>query len=443
MVSLSLSSANALGNNSVVASIVTYGAQAKAFALLIDNDTDLSTVRQNVQGPAVIAVSDMGLVSVAELDSALNNGATIVAINLPSDNGIAGVPTIIETCSTATYVLNEDNTTTVLNSTATITQIVIPSYVISVRCEKPVTLQENFIALNNSLEAQQDMIQKAVESVNKALELHLIKSSSVVVGTGLQSDSTVTPLDQGSGGQNNYWDTAGPYYNQPLSYTNTTTISFGTNKADCLTQNILGEELQAYNSQYEYYRFDVTTDHDLDGDYMWFAGWLPPFPYPIGYCGPYMTSDFSYLQMDSGLDAYLLDYGPSTTTGSQQATVNIGLDVNGPSIGWGWTWQIPDVSYYSGYSSNSVQWNEAYNGPNYWTASPPPACAHDSFRTTRSSVWQSPLYAGINVLSAYSNFYFQTDSVVWEFGWLPIVTSQYYHYSMISQVQYCPSQVPR
>lgn len=406
--------------------IQAYGTEATQFAGLIENNPNLAIVGKAIQGPAVIVVSGMEDTSI-DFYAALASGMVLVAINSPATYGLACVPNIIKTESSVWSRVNPDNTTTVINSTLPVTETAVPSTIISILCGKPVTWRQNFLALNSSLESQQNLFNRATESVNQAL---LLRVSGQTIAPNLSikaADSTFTTLDTDA------WDT-GSYFEYPI-YMDLTTVTFGTGGADSFTQDVIGQQMTDHDL-YEYYRFDVTTDHDLNGDYQWL---------PVGiwdgylYCGPYMTDDVTYLNTDG--NAYLLDYGPSTTVGSQQASVSITLSYP-PGGSWGWTWDIPDVSYYTDYTTSTVTWQEVYNGPNYWwppfpLCTQPPACTHYSFRSTRSCAFSKPLFSGIDI-AVDTTFNMQIDEVYF-YQAIPFIFTTPYTYTISSPSAYCPT----
>ena len=407
------------------------GTEADQFVKLIEQNPYLSAAKKDIRGPAILVISDAK--STSALDIALGNGAIVVIINSPATYSLAGVPKIDRTSSAIWSRFNEDKTTTEINSTTPVTENLTPSSVISILYGKPITWRQNFLALNNSIESHQNLMDRAAESVNQLLQTNAQQTAKVLVSVK-PSDSTFTVLDD-----YNVWD-SGSYFAEP-AYESLNTVTFGSGGNDAFTQNVIGRQMTGYSGQNEYYRFDVTTDHTLQGDYTWDMGWYGYFEYC--HAGPYMTNDHTYVSMDG--NAYLLNYGPSTTVGSQTASVDISLSYP-PGGGWGWTWNIPDVSYQTDYSSTSVTWDENYNGPNYWWppapwCTPPPDCTHYSFRTTRSTAWQTPLQYGITVYNAYTTFNMQIDDVYF-IDSIPVYTyTTPFSYTISGPVQYCPSQI--
>jgi hypothetical protein len=72
-------------------SVIVYGAEAQIFAsMLLTEYSDLNIVFDS-QSP-VIVISDINLVNLQNITSSMKNGAILVAINLPDDNGLVDAP---------------------------------------------------------------------------------------------------------------------------------------------------------------------------------------------------------------------------------------------------------------------------------------------------------------------------------------------------------------
>ncbi|MCL2135537.1 MAG: hypothetical protein FWH37_08350 [Candidatus Bathyarchaeota archaeon] len=71
--------------------IVAYGAEAQIFASILSTKwSELDLVLDNQ--PQIIVISDINLVNLQDTLDSMKNGAILVAINLPVDNGLVDVP---------------------------------------------------------------------------------------------------------------------------------------------------------------------------------------------------------------------------------------------------------------------------------------------------------------------------------------------------------------
>ncbi|MCL1977390.1 MAG: hypothetical protein FWG55_04705 [Candidatus Bathyarchaeota archaeon] len=74
-------------------SIVAYGAEAQIFVSMLSTETPLYEYILDSQ-TSVIVVSDITSVNFQSISNSMKNGAILVAINLPADNGLVDVPTM-------------------------------------------------------------------------------------------------------------------------------------------------------------------------------------------------------------------------------------------------------------------------------------------------------------------------------------------------------------
>lgn len=412
-----------------------YGEEASQFAKKMDSNNTVSSARIASEFSGIVIASEMSRLSMADIKNSINDGKMIIAINLPETYEFANVASVERTVYESYLVPNADNTLTVVNSTTPKTEKVVPADVISI-ITKDSKECKNLISLNDSFVCKDILCDKAIEDVYQILCNHLAQPKESIFVRAIDTSITTPIYHLKLVADYNIYDT-GSWFANPTFYSNND-VYFGSELGDSFTQIFRGIQSTGHSSSNEYYRFDITTDHYLGGDFdTWYnLEWYGLF---VGHCGPYMSQVESVISTESqNYYSYLLDYDPITTPSGSSANVGLSLSYP-PGASWGWSWSIPDVSYNTAYSGRTVTWQENYNQPNYWlTAFGEPwgcsSCSHNSFRTTRSCVYEAPLYNGIYISQASSTFRFVVDEPIWNWEGLVYlnVARNYYEYTLTS-----------
>jgi len=155
-------------------SIVAYGVEAQIFASMLSTEwSDLDFVLDNQ--PPVIVVSDISAVNLQGILDSMKNGAVLVAINLPVDNGLVDAPR---------YSFGSTKRIGLWTVTTETWQDVVPPYWIVVTKQTTPSLTASYVG--GTAEDEQShghVMQMALEGVNSALfpDADYSNSSKVVV----------------------------------------------------------------------------------------------------------------------------------------------------------------------------------------------------------------------------------------------------------------------
>jgi len=158
-------------------SIVAYGVEAQIFASMLSTKwSDLDLVIDNQ--PPVIVVSDISAVNLQGILDSMKNGAVLVAINLPVDNGLVDAPR---------HSFGSTKRTGLWTVTTEIWQDVVPPYWIVVTKQTTPSLTACYVG--GTAEDEQShghVMQMALDGVNSALfpDADYYNSSEVVVVDG-------------------------------------------------------------------------------------------------------------------------------------------------------------------------------------------------------------------------------------------------------------------
>jgi hypothetical protein len=162
-----------------VDSVVAYGAEAQIFVSMLSAELPgIDHILEN-QSRMIVVISDISVVNIKSVLDSMKNGAILVAINLPEDNGLVDVPR---------HSFGSKRTIGWLVISETLQENVVPPYWIMVTKQTEPSFTGQFIGgTADDEQSHQVVMQMALETVYSALfpdSAYPYSSPEVVVDGG-------------------------------------------------------------------------------------------------------------------------------------------------------------------------------------------------------------------------------------------------------------------
>jgi len=373
--------------------IVAYGKDAASFVSLIEKDENLKIASQQMQGQTLFIISDLENVDIARLVASLENGGTIVAINLPVNNKLVPVPTLQEKVSRITFEIDVDEQTQEIKQLSDISEKELyPDYWISIINYDEIISTKNFIMFNeNSVHTREEIITAAAEEVLGALPTSLLYEGT--------------------------WQ----------------------KKLENSDLIIFGDEYSQYYIRHEVYQLDVWDDV-VDKEYWRTDSYIDhvinDYEKTTVHCGPYIHS--REIKIDASSASELYRYDPGDTPPDTTVTVNVGFAVTygggGFNINYGWSWSNPGVTYdtTADYYQKRVSTQDTFQGPNYcywpWYYEGPCEQAYESYYMDVSNVMRTNVGSGFDLENQDSTWVLYDDYPYW-LGYRIMLDRDVYEYT--------------
>lgn len=367
-----------------VKAIAAFGEDARMLASIVAENNHFDMISEVVEGSKVIIVSELKEVDVSMISEALQEGATLIAMNLPAGNGLISPPALQEHVAKVDYTIDLEHGTSLQGSTVSESARTLnPEYWITVIRNDKGPSVSTFASIVDSPQEREKLFTAAAEGFDEIAPLTTFPE----VGTEWSKRAEVSDL----------WDLAG----DDQLYTR---------------HEIYSLKYWDEVTQKEYWRIDPYIDH-----------WLPSYVQNLGHCGPYMNKRQIIVDADS---AELYDYDPPTTVENAGASVSIGFTVTtggvGVNVGYSWSWSNPGVRYDASadYVNSKITWDETFGGPNYslWPWYPGPTeASHNSYNAKTTAIMRTPLGSGLYLAKLQSQWVKYDDVLTYVFPfWLRV-----------------------
>jgi hypothetical protein len=308
-------------------SIVAYGTEAQSFASMLSTAIELNPRVRSIR-TSMIVLSDVMVADLQSIATNVQNGAILITINLPENNGVVDAPTMrvgttVEQCSldTLTNIITSEEI-------SQDTQEIVPPYWIAITKQTIPEVTDVYMTLNDDEQSSEGITQKALEAV---------------VNTALQTTSIRSFMGSGQ------WVHVG---------TKNGFVEFGANNRN------------GYQVRHEIYQLDMW-DLPTGKEYWkvdtWIDSWIGTYNKGSNSCGPFLQSREIEVSCDSNSQVY--KYGPGTTVESGTATIdiNFGVSAGGPSVNVGYSksWPLYGARYDTTRGLKWINWLESFRGPDY------------------------------------------------------------------------------
>lgn len=335
--------------------IIAYGSEAQTFASMLSTEIDINSARSSQQ--SVIVLSDIETADLQSISDSMKNGAILVAINLPVDNGVVSVPTVEENVTVSQTSLDNSARSTENIVSQSFREIVPPFWIVIIQQTTP-GRTESYMTLNDDEESREDIMQIALEAV---------------------TSPSVASSSRGSTGEG-HWvhiDTVRRY------------MKYGTGQANFYDARHEIYQLDIWDepTEMEYWQVETTTD-----------SYIGTYESTPGHCGPYMN----LRQTSIWSNGEVYRYGPTSTqvSGITEISISFGVTNNGASIaiGYSQSWNTPGVIFKDSGDENWIIWKESFQGMTnalLWPWYTPPCNpSHDRYASTTRVVYEVPLSSG-------------------------------------------------
>jgi hypothetical protein len=141
-------------------SIVAYGAEAQIFVSLLSLELSGLNLVLDSQSRVIMVISDISLVDLQSISDSMENGAILVAINLPEDNGLVDAP--MDTFSSSRIINGR-------RVTETWQDVVSPYWIVVTKQETPSFTGRYCGGTAEDEQSHQDVMQMALDGVYEAL----------------------------------------------------------------------------------------------------------------------------------------------------------------------------------------------------------------------------------------------------------------------------------